>query len=167
MNNSSFRCMCSGATALACRMTLIRNGSRSGKPLESPLRSWAYSGSCGHQLILAWEKSMSTLRTVSVIGICSVVIGSPLAAAQQPARRRLGALPVLEGHFAVDDRVAVTLGPLDAAPVAAGEVVGHLVGEEGQVLVVVDHDVGRRALDELSPVLESGAVGRKGRHAVV
>src|ERR1044071_8028138 len=124
MNRSSLRCMWSGACSFACRMTLIRNGSRSGKPLESPLRSWAYSGSLGFQWILACEKSMSTLRTVSVIGISSAVIASPLAVSQQLSGGGFGALAVLEGDLAVDDRVAVALGPLDAAPVAAGQVVG-------------------------------------------
>src|SRR5262245_38013542 len=168
MNSSSFFCMCSGACSLACRITLIRNGSSSGNPLERPLRSWAYSGSFGHQLIFAWEKSMSTLRTDSMIGIGSTaVIGSPLAVTQQPAGRCLGALSVLEGDLAVDDRVAVALGLLDPAPVAAGEVVGHLVGQQREVLVVVDDHVGRRALDELAPVLEPGAVGGQRRHPVV
>src|SRR5882757_8381207 len=167
MNSSSFFCMCSGASSFACRTTLIRNGSSSGNPLERPLRSWAYSGSFGHQSIFAWEKSMSTLRTVSVIGSGSAVIASPLAVPQQSAGRCLGALAVLERDLAVDDRVAVALGPLDAAPVAAREVVGHLVGQQREVLVVVDDDVGRRALDELSPILEPRAVGRQRRHAVV
>src|SRR5438132_678830 len=51
-----------------------------------------------------------------------------LAVAQQLARGGAGALAVLEGHLAVDQRVAIAVRPLDAPPLAAGEVVGDLAG---------------------------------------
>jgi hypothetical protein len=65
-------------------------------------------------------------------------------------------LPIDEGHFAVYQDVAVALRPPDPAPLAAGQVLGDLLGTERQVLVVVDDDVGGRALDERAAVAEAG-----------
>ena len=41
---------------------------------------------------------------------------------QESAGRGAGVLPVDEGHFAVDQDVAVAVGPADAPPFAAGEI---------------------------------------------
>src|SRR6185312_7657959 len=88
--------------------------------------------------------------------------GSAHTVAQQPARSGTGGLAVDEGDFPVDDRVAVALGSPDPPPFAAGQVFGDLFLEQGEVVVVVDQDVGRSALDEDAAVAEAGGTGRQG-----
>jgi hypothetical protein len=74
---------------------------------------------------------------------------------------------VLDRDPAVDQDVAVAAGALDAPPLAAREVVCDLGGEARELLVIVDDDVGGRALDERAAPSEPRAVRRERREAPV
>src|SRR5690242_16199754 len=82
------------------------------------------------------------------------------AMAQQLARMGVGRLAVTHRDLAVDQDVAVALGPLDAPPFAARQVMHDLVRQHLQRVEVVDHDVGRRALLQHAAAAEARNLGR-------
>ena len=65
--------------------------------------------------------------------------------AQQPARVPFGLAVVGDGAHAVDEDRVVAGGLLDAAPLAAGQVLDDLVGSDAEASRVVHDDVGRTA----------------------
>ena len=89
-------------------------------------------------------------------------VGSAAAVAEQPAGVALGLLVVLDGAYAVDEHGAISRGLLDAAPLAAGEVLDDLVRSDAEPFGVVDHDVGWAAGSQQAAVVEPGELGGKG-----
>src|SRR5258705_2776685 len=86
---------------------------------------------------------------------------------QDLARSCAGEAVALPGNLAVHDHLTIALGALHAAPFVARQVVRNLDRQHLQPLEVVNHDIGRCALAQEATILESGAEGRKPRHAPV
>ena len=76
-------------------------------------------------------------------------------------------LIVSDGDFTVHEDPAIAARPLDAAPFAAGQVMDDLVGQHGEILEIVDDDVGGRAFHQRTAIAEAGHLGRQGRQAPV
>src|SRR5690348_6755459 len=97
-------------------------------------------------------------------------LGLSLTVTQQPTRSCAGAFSVLERDLTVDDDLLVPLGPLDAAPFAARQVVRDIADPtrvDVQLLHVVHEDVGGGAFAEGAAVAEPRGVGRQRRQPVV
>ena len=79
---------------------------------------------------------------------------------KEPSRPGVGALAVDERGDAVDDDALVPRRLLHQAHLASGVVPQPLLGSAVEPLVVVDDDVGRRALAQKASVLQPGGQGR-------
>src|SRR5262249_6400188 len=84
------------------------------------------------------------------------------AVSQQAAGVRTGLAVLHDGDLPVHQHEAVSARALDATPLATREVVRHLGRQAGQLLEVVDHQVGRRPLGEQAAIAEARAVGGQG-----
>jgi hypothetical protein len=81
-------------------------------------------------------------------------------AAEQAARRGTAALAVLEGDFAVHQHRAIALGALHASPFTAGEIVDDFKRFDGELVEVIDDDVGAISFDQSTAILEAPCYGR-------
>src|SRR5688572_9440954 len=79
--------------------------------------------------------------------------GGGLGAADQLAGQGAGGLAVAEGDLAGDDGRPVAGGPLDVALPAGGEVLDHLRGEDAELLLVDQVQVGPVAGDQDAAVV--------------
>src|ERR1700691_4186578 len=95
---------------------------------------------------------------------------SSVTVAQELARSLAGTIPVGESFDSVDDNRPVAGSALDAAPFARRKIVGNFADPfrlHPEILEVIDHDVGGRALAKSAAILEAGGVGRQRREPIV
>ena len=92
-----------------------------------------------------------------------------VVASQQLSRQGAGALVLLEGDGAVDQRVAKPFGFLYQPSLTTREVVGvnGIVVEIAEVSLIVDDDIGPFSHPQHPPVAEIGEPGRIRAHLVV
>src|SRR4051794_35005270 len=111
----------------------------------------------------SWCIGWRCLRLSAAVDQANGVPGSvrSSAVAQELAAVDAGLLVVLDGYLAVDQDVAVALGVDHRAELLARQVVYELGFAVREFVVVVDDDVGRRALDQHAAVGESRAARRQ------
>ena len=100
------------------------------------------------------EKPAGTFRRALIIVIDSQLGG---AVTEQAAAHVAGLVAMLHRHLPVDEDVAVAFGLLHATPFAAREIMREFDRSHRKLVVVVDHDVGGRALAQRAAIAEARA----------